>query len=580
MRKVKTIRTKLLIAVCILFIVLIGTVWCIYQYIFSKYAEQESDKNIELLIQQTNKAVESSMSMIESSVEYFFMDKTLQEWMSMEDPSPNDELFGKLNMDEALQHSLMANRAWENDLIGAAYFYVDEFAFTFYFNGNLPIHELTQETKAIAAKMRMSKSEELQVFLPKGDSRTFFVSKSYVDEKIEDKTLNLIIAVDESKLVEEYEALTQYKGAEAYLIDEKGRIYSSSGNKKIGESIGDNFTMYLTDGRVEETATGRAGDYISGQKISQTGLWLVTKIPKDSYAVAMTQIARQYVLIICGVLLGILALGMFAIYKGTGFLAVIEKRFVAVKNGDYSAKLPDFETSELHELSCAFNGMTEQINYLVHEVYEKEIEVKKAELGFLQSQINPHFLFNTFAAISTKAKIAHQEEIYRMLRALSTLLEASFRPNAKGTVSVKKELEYVECYLYIQKERFGDKLKYRIDVQNEELFSCEIPRLCLEPIVENAVIHGIEPKLEGGTVDIIITKSERDIYMTVVDNGRGFHKKEIKEKKTGNSIGITNTDKRLKLIYGEQYGVFIDFEMKTGAKVVIKIPYEKGDNNV
>jgi hypothetical protein len=216
---------------------LIGAVWVIYQFVFSKYVEEEASRNIEFLMQQTEKAVKSSLSMIESSVEYFFMDKTLQEWINMDSPSPNDELLGKLNMDEAIQHSLMANSAWENDLMGVAYFYVDQYAFTFYSNGNFPIHDLTQQIKGISAKMQLDSSSELRLFLPKDDTRTFFIGKSYVDEKQKKKNLNLIIAVDEKKLMEEYGVVNQYKGAHAYLVDRKGNIYSSAGDRKIGDRL-------------------------------------------------------------------------------------------------------------------------------------------------------------------------------------------------------------------------------------------------------------------------------------------------------------------------------------------------------
>lgn len=95
----------------------------------------------------------------------------------MDSPSPNDELLGKLNMDEAIQHSLMANSAWENDLMGVAYFYVDQYAFTFYSNGNFPIHDLTQQIKGISAKMQLDSSSELRLFLPKDDTRTFLLEK-------------------------------------------------------------------------------------------------------------------------------------------------------------------------------------------------------------------------------------------------------------------------------------------------------------------------------------------------------------------------------------------------------------------
>lgn len=575
----RSIRTKLMMGIVIIFTVLIGAVWCIYQYVFSKYVEEEASKNIELLVQQTDKAVESSLSMIESSVEYFFMDRTLQDWINMESPSPSDELLGKLNMDEAIQHSLMTNSAWENDLMGAAYFYVDKYAFTFYSNGNMPIHPTTVEAKRISQKMQDVDTEGLQLFLPTGDLRTFLIGKSYIDNDSKDRSLNMVIAVDENKLVDEYSALIQYEGAEAYLADRDGIIYSSAGAEKIGDQLKDADKELYTDGKVKEFTFDGADYYIFGRQISKTGLWLLTKIPEESYAAAMTQIARQYVIIICSVLAAIFFLGMFAVYKGTAFLTDIERKFVAVTNGDYSVKLPDFKTSEFHELSRAFNGMTHQIDYLIHEVYEKELEVKKAELGFLQSQINPHFLFNTFAVIGTKAKFAGQEEIYRMIRAISTLLEAGFRSNQTDLIEIRKELEYVNCYLYIQKERFGNKLQYEI-VISEDLASCKIPKLCLEPIVENAVIHGIEPNLGKGMVSISVSREEDIVLLEVKDDGVGFPESWESDGKSDASIGIKNTDKRLKLMFGEKFGVFIDGRVETGACVIIKIPYTGGVEDV
>lgn len=576
----RSIRTKLLVGITILCLLLIGVVWCIYQYIFSRYVKEEADRNIELLVQQTDKAVESSMSMIESSVEYFFMDKTLQEWINMEAPGPNEELLGKLNMDEAIKHSLLANSAWENDLMGAAYFYVDQYAFTFYSNGDFPIYQLTQQVKRITLLMEESDSEELQLFLPTDDTETFFIGKSYVDKEKQAKNLNLVIAVDEKNLMEEYAAINQYEGAQACLVDRAGNIYSSADKERIGKKLEGNSELFFTDGRVAEISEDGLTYYVSGKEISKTGLWLLIKIPKESYAAAMTRIARQYVLIICLVFVAVLIAGMAAVYKGTSFLADIEKRFVAVKNGDYSVTLPDFKSSELYELSRAFNGMTKQIDYLIHEVYEKEIAVNKAEVRFLQSQINPHFLFNTFATIGTKAKLAGQEEIYRMIRAVSTLLEAGFRPDEKGTVEVRRELEYVECYLYIQKERFGERLQYEVKIEEEALLYCQVPRLCLEPIVENAVIHGIEPKVGKGRVVIEISGEDEDLCLTVTDDGVGFGAEREESEKKGNSIGIRNTDKRLKLMYGEAYGVFLDEGVEKGARVIIKIPRTGGKKHV
>lgn len=198
----------------------------------------------------------------------------------------------------------------------------------------------------------------------------------------------------------------------------------------------------------------------------------------------------------------------------------------------------------------------------------------------MQSQINPHFLFNTFAAIGTRAKIAGQEEIYRMIRAISTLLEAGFRSSEKALVEIRKEMEYVECYLYIQKERFGEKLQYEIKIEDEELLNCQVPRLCLEPIVENAVVHGIEPKMGTGTVIITIVLEQDTVCMIVEDDGVGFPKQKEPLPQTKSSIGVSNTDKRLKLMYGDKYGVFIDKEKEQGARVYVKIPYRRGEGHV
>lgn len=163
MLKTQSVRKKLVLGIIILFMLLIGAVWVIYQFVFSKYVEEEASRNIEFLMQQTEKAVKSSLSMIESSVEYFFMDKTLQEWINMDSPSPNDELLGKLNMDEAIQHSLMANSAWENDLMGVAYFYVDQYAFTFYSNGNFRYMTSPSRSKAFLPRCSWTGSSELRL---------------------------------------------------------------------------------------------------------------------------------------------------------------------------------------------------------------------------------------------------------------------------------------------------------------------------------------------------------------------------------------------------------------------------------
>lgn len=579
MQRMRSIRTKLIFAFCAVFLIMIGVVWFVYNFVFSYYLGREAQKNVELLIGQTNKVVQSSFSMLENSVNYFFMDQTLQEWIAMDSSQENEELLGKFNMDKAIRHSMRMNSAWDNALMGTAYFYVDQYAFTFYSNGKFPIYDMTKQTRVIFNQMELSDTDDLQLFPAQDDTRTFFIGKSYVDEELKEKNLSMVIAVDEEKLAEEYGALGRYENALACIVDEKGRIYSASRSKLLGRKLDPEILDKIPGDDLTDAVIDGTDCYVSKKEVSQTGLSLIACIPKSSYSAAMTQTVRQYVMIVCIAFAALMFAGIFVIYKATDFLTVIEKNFTAVKNGNYRVKLPDFNTSELHELSRAFNGMTERIDYLIHEVYEKQIEIKNAELGFLQSQINPHFLFNTFAAIGTKAKLAGQEEIYRMIRAISTLLRASFRQDDSGTVEIREELNYVECYLYIQKERFGNKLSYEIRVEDETIIECRIPGLCIEPIVENAVIHGIEPKVGNGIVHVDIMKDTDNINIVVTDNGAGFRDQTAAEH-SGSSIGMKNVDKRLKLMYGEAYGVYIDHDYREGARVIIKIPNTGGGAGV
>lgn len=585
--KTYSIRSKLFIVASITIFILMGIIWFVYQYTFSKYIQDEAYQNIDALVMQTNKTMESSFNMIENSIQYFFMDRTLAEWTMTETPTDTAEMFAKLKLDQFIQHSLKTNSAWDAELMEAVFLYVDKDAFSFYTKGNTPVYALTKRSKKISMEMKENLTDELQLFAPALGDEVFFIGKSYIHTSDSKKNISTIMAVYEESLRAEYEPLLAYKDSEAYIIDQNGTIYSSQNPEEIG-SVLDNSGLYFQDGKhVKRIKIENRMYYISGKEVSQTGLWLVSKIPESSYVSALFKVIRQFVMILTVVLLFLLAVSFIGIYIISRYLSNIQNKFLAIKNGDYHVRLQESRTTELNELSSTFNNMAERIDYLINQVYEQKIEMQNAEIRFLQSQINPHFLFNTFASIGTRAKIAGQEEIYQMITAITVLLQASFQSDEKGTIPLSEELEYVKCYLYIQKERFGETLTYDIEVEEEILLDAQVPRLCLEPIVENAVIHGIGPLDGNGTVQIYISREEKDIVMTVYDNGIGFdrnriHFMEYDEHKDSRKhfVGLKNTHKRLQLLYGENYGVSVEEEMMNGAQVSIKLPYLGGEKNV
>lgn len=263
--------------------------------------------------------------------------------------------------------------------------------------------------------------------------------------------------------------------------------------------------------------------------------------------------------------------------------------------GKTTAKVP---TDEISILVNLFNTMIETIEQSMKELQEKskieqqlkeeqlnnkinENMLKDAELKFLQMQINPHFLFNTFNSISALSKIEDSPLTTAMIESLSHILRYSLSEFDK-TVVLNNELTLVKNYLHIQKIRFQDRLNFEIDIPNS-LLQTNVPSMILQPIVENAILHGIEPTEFGGTIKITATCSPTMLYISISDDGIGMdeNKLEILRTNTDESkhdtqcgIGLANVKKRLELTYGHN---MLDFDSKLGigTTITINIPINK-----
>ena len=198
--------------------------------------------------------------------------------------------------------------------------------------------------------------------------------------------------------------------------------------------------------------------------------------------------------------------------------------------------------------------------------------------------MNPHFLFNILLTIQIKAKMSGDEPVSKMITSLSNLLRAGIYRDKRSTIPVSEELKYVEYYLSLQKARYEERLTYNIELESEEINDCEIPRLSIEPLVENAVVHGLEVSDKEGHVDVLLSSNDTDIIIHVKDNGVGFEPEtldlegELKnpgEKLPREKVGVKNTNRRIKLMYGEKYGLKITSAINEGTDIEIRIPKKK-----
>ena len=236
----------------------------------------------------------------------------------------------------------------------------------------------------------------------------------------------------------------------------------------------------------------------------------------------------------------------------------------------------DFEISavggiEAENLARHFNKMVQRIRSLLAEIMEKEKFLRSYELRALHSQINPHFLYNTLDTIVWMAEFKDSEKVIAITQALAKFFRLSLGDGAE-TTSVCDEIDHVRQYLFIQKERYENKLDYEI-VVNESILDAVIPKIILQPIVENAIYHGIRPLKSGGMVKIEAYPKNEDIIFKISDNGVGFDVAKLSEVNHNRlrlgGIGFNNVDKRLKLYCGENYGLSVRSNPGEGTEVTI-----------
>lgn len=263
----------------------------------------------------------------------------------------------------------------------------------------------------------------------------------------------------------------------------------------------------------------------------------------------------------------------------------ILKHMKKVRNHHFDTIKHEHYRDEIGQLTDEFNRMTLQIRNLIDDVYiadiqRKDLEIKRnqAQLHALQSQINPHFLFNALETIRMRSLIKNEAETAKIIHNMAKIFRKSLSWE-RDWVYVKEELELIHCFLEIQKYRFGDKLDYRVEV-DEEALQCTIPKMSILPFVENASIHGIEPLRSGGFIDLQIRLMGGRLVATVLDNGVGMeesHLAEIRhslqrEETIGDHVGIRNAYYRLKLNYRDQFAFRLSSVKERGTVVRIELP--------
>lgn len=253
-----------------------------------------------------------------------------------------------------------------------------------------------------------------------------------------------------------------------------------------------------------------------------------------------------------------------------------------VAKGDLSVRSDVDAGGEVGVLSDSLNSMIDKINELLSQVTTEQTRLRKAELELLQSQINPHFLYNTLDTIVWLAEGSDQAKVVSMVESLSDFFRTSLN-QGKDIITIKEEIQHVRSYLEIQQVRYQDILEYEIEVP-EEIFKYQIPKITIQPLVENALYHGIKNKRRLGKITITGEVDDNNVYLRVIDNGIGMSEErndEVMDRiqgKTPNSevgFGLYNVNERIRLKFGDGYGIKITSKYEEGTVSEVILPKEE-----
>ena len=253
--------------------------------------------------------------------------------------------------------------------------------------------------------------------------------------------------------------------------------------------------------------------------------------------------------------------------------------------GDFAVRLKENRCDEIGKLNRIFNKAIKEINELMQKVTQSEILNKEMEFKTLQSQMNPHFLYNTLDTINWLAFKEKQTEICNLVAAISSLIRASIS-NKKSIITIEQELDYVKNYIYIQHIRYKDRFDTIYDI-DESLLKQAVPKLIIQPIVENAIIHGIENSKNKNLLYISVKRENECIVIIVKDTGIGMTDEKVSEllkeplnaegdeQKAHTNLGLYAVHKRIQLMYGDLYGLTVQSQAGEGTTVTLHIPFTK-----
>jgi two-component system, sensor histidine kinase YesM len=564
----------------------------------SKIVNKQVNNNLKSSVEQIAYNLEIILRGMKSNIELVYQDRVTQKFLGGNNnytrQQYNDIIMTKISPQNATATYLFSR---EEMIYGYNINYIDTD-----FNYRYTIEY--RKCKANNDKITWITTNHLSIgskLIPENDKDRLCIASIIKDFDSMNEVGFMVMTFKENDIFNVYNKIKMTDGAYGFIIDKEGYIVSHS-NKSL---LGSKYIHYPElNKKMDREETGsflftidNTSNLVFYDTLQSTDWKFIYVIPARDLLKDINLIRDTFliVILICFIIsISFAFLVSRSITKPIGNIVSVMSRF---GKGDMTVRITNYgeRTDEVGVLANEFNSVIEKINDLIKNNYHNEIKKKEAEMMALQAQINPHFLYNTLDCINFMARKYKVMEISRMVIALGDLMRISIRKD-RNMITVKDEISYIQNYMTIQKIRYRDKLDLTVNVE-ESLNKIAIPKLILQPLVENAVAHGIEPKVGKGTITLNGYRMEDKAVFEIIDDGIGFNDVRAREmlknnllqydninieqeteseigagERKGTNIGLLNVDMRLKLIYGKEYGIALRSKTGAGTTITVKLP--------
>lgn len=576
--RISSIRTQIIMEFFILISLSIGA-FMIFSVSYTRNSlEDNSKKNSEELVQQVNYNIENYIDYMENISQVVMHNTSIERYLFGEEL---EEKKAKTKLGEEFQTMLKIRKDICNIAVlgedGRHFINSGQEEWNQY--ARLDQKDWYQKAKEAGEGMHVSSSHVQNIVKGRYDW-VVTMSHGLVDPKSGQVAGMLLIDLNYNVINDLCEAVTLGKRGYVYIVDAQGGIVCHPQQQLILSNVKKERLdeMVWQEGSISDTDEGGEEKIYTPFHSEKTG-WTIVGVVYASELVEKEDMVRAIYLLIA-VLLILLAIVMAVVMAGniTRPVKQLKEAMDKAREGEFQdVQVQAHGENEISKLQEDFNRMIHQIDGLIQKNLHDEEEKREIEMKALQSQINPHFLYNTLDSIIWMIESEEPDRAIRMTSALARFFRQAIG-KSDVFVTLKEELEYTRNYLVIQKMRYEDKVDYKFQVE-EEIQGCHILKLVLQPLVENALYHGLKYKESKGSIQIIGIRQNEKIVIKVSDNGVGMEEEVLRHifdpkppSKNHSGVGLSNIRRRMQLYYGDLCEFKIESEKDVGTTVKIVIP--------